>query len=180
MGLVEIFGTVNPIGMSLLKSPHTNTDCVYYHYLVERYEEHYDSRTKRREGHWVTVKNISDRIRFYLKDDTGTVMVDPTGATIEIASDFQTRMGNMRYKESYIKPDDNLYIMGSAGPKPHMTEASAAHEENIMIQKGAEDKNYLISDKSEKDLVKGLTVRSWAALAIGGILIIVAIVILLL
>jgi hypothetical protein len=175
MGLVEIVGQVIPIGSSLLKSPHTNTDCVYYHYLVERYEQHYNASTKQTESRWVTVKNISERIRFYLKDDTAAVMVEPAGASIEIGTDFETRVGDMRYKEQYIKPDETLYIMGTAGEKSGMTEASAAHEENIMIQKGKEDKKYLITDKSEKELLKSLKVRSLVAFIIGAVMIVIAI-----
>ncbi|MFH1100465.1 MAG: GIDE domain-containing protein [Methanobacteriota archaeon] len=179
MGLVEIYGQVFPVGDKLLISPHTQKSCVYYRYLVERYETHYDSRTKRTEGRWVTVKNISERISFYVKDETGTVLVDPKGAHIEISTDFQTRMGNMRYHEWVIEPNDSLYIMGSAGENPLAEKGAITSIENILIQKGKYEKFYFISDKSEKDILKMLNIKVYVCLALGVVFIVIGLIVLL-
>src|SRR3989338_8561907 len=60
MGLVEIYGEVIPIEGKLLKSPLTNTSCVYYKYTVEV-----------RGKHWNVIKKGKCTAPFYLKDETG-------------------------------------------------------------------------------------------------------------
>jgi hypothetical protein len=177
LGLVEIFGDVVATGTMILKSPHNLKDCVYYRYLVERYEQHYDPKTKSTHGSWVTVKDVTERIQFYLKDDTGSVRVEPNGARITISTDFQITSGDMRFHEWYIQPNDKLYILGTAGLNPSVSESSESHVENLLIQKGKNEKFYFISDKSEKEILKGLSLKTWACLGIGAAFILIGILI---
>jgi hypothetical protein len=179
MGLVEINGVVVPYQEKLLVSPLTKKNCVYYHYLVERYEEHYNPKTKRKEGHWVMVQNEKQNVQFSLKDDTGMVLVDPNRADVDVKKDYQTRQGNMRYSEWYIEPNDALYILGTAAENPYQKEAPAVHEENIMIQKGQYEKQYMISDKSEKQILKTLTILTYGTWCMGIVFILIGIVLLL-
>jgi len=179
MGLVEIYGDVIPAQGKTLVSPLTQKNCVYYHYLVERYEEHYNSSTKKTEGRWVTVQNEKHSIPFDLQDETGMVLVDPNQASIQISKNYETRQGNMRYTEWYIEPNEKLYILGTAGENPNRIEDSASHVENIMIQKGREEKQYLISDKSEKQLLKSLSIMMYVPWCIGIVLIVAGVIILL-
>ena len=145
MGLVEIFGQVIPIKERLFKSPFTDKECVYYQFTIEEY------RSSGKNSHWVTIKKGEQRGLFYLKDDTGMVLIDPTGAKIEARRDFEYQSGlgkdppeqvirfltannlahegffglnkTMRYQETIIVPDDTLYIMGTAGENPLKKEA---------------------------------------------------------
>ena len=167
MGLVEIYGDVIPAEGNLLISPLLKKDCVYYHYLVERYEEHYDSQTKETKGEWKTVESETKSVRFDLQDDSGKVLVDPNHADIKISKNYQTQQGDMRYSEWYIEPNEKLYILGTAGENPFKGDASVAHVDTIMIQKGKEEKQYLISDKSEKQILRGLAFKTYALWSIG-------------
>jgi len=178
IGLVEIFGQVIPIQERVVKSPFTDKDCVYYNYKIEEY------RSNGKNSSWVTIKKGEQKDLFYLKDDTGMILIDPTGAQIEAKQDFEYQSGlgkdppeqvirfltthhlthegffgfnkTMRYRETIIVPDDTLYIMGTAGENPYKKETTAHHVDSLMIQKGKQEKQYFISDKPEKQMLTNL------------------------
>ena len=66
MGLVEIYGEVQPLKDNILKSPFSNNDCVYYKYNVK------ELRQTGKSSHWVTIKKGEEKKLFYLKDETGS------------------------------------------------------------------------------------------------------------
>lgn len=195
MGLVEIFGQVIPVKNNIFKSPFTDNDCVYYRYTIEEY------KSSGKNSHWVTIKKEEQKTLFYLKDETGIVLVDPTGARIDAKKDFefQSSLGKdppeqvirfltahhlshegflglnktMRYQETIIAPNDSLYIMGTAGANPHKKEERTNHVESIMIQKGAIEKHYYISDKQEKQILTQLTLATYGTAGCGILLIII-------
>ena len=175
MGLAEVYGEVFPAEKQILKSPLADKDCVYYRFKIEEYRQSKDS------SYWATIKKGEQRVKFYLKDSTGSVLVDPEKAKIEIPADYTAESGvgkppakivqsflstqkisykgilgfnrRLRYTEYYIAPKDKLYIMGTAGDNPYVEEATAQKsEEDMMIQKGKSF--YYISDKPEKDVLK--------------------------
>lgn len=179
MGLVEIYGGVVPAEGKLLKSPFSVKDCVYCKYTIEEY------RRSGKSSHWVTVKSDVEMAPFYLKDDTGSVMIDPKGVKPEIPMDFEFNSGwgkdppesvkqflknnkmnfedflgfnkTMRYREYIIEPQNKLYVMGTAGNNPFVDLANLTENAaGIMIQKGTNDKTYYISDRQEKQILSGL------------------------
>jgi len=198
IGLVEIFGQVIPIKERIFKSPFTNKECVYYRFTIEEY------RSSGKNSQWVTIKNGEQRDLFYLKDETGMVLIDPTGATIEARRDFeyQSSLGKdpteqvirfltlnnlahegffglnktMRYRETIIIPDDSLYIMGTAGENSFNKEMTANHVDSIMIQKGKYEKQYYITDKSENQILKNLTILTYGMWVVGIALCIVGVI----
>jgi hypothetical protein len=166
MGLVEVYGEVVPAKEVVLKSPLQNKDCVYYHYTVEEY------RQSGKNSRWVTLENNTKSVEFFLRDDTGTVLVNAEGAEIEIPMDFESKtrpsffkmsvnMGPLgfslgepqrRYREWLIEPKDKLYIMGNAGDNPFVDEGTATENvADIMMQKGGP--MFYITNKTEKDVV---------------------------
>jgi len=87
MGLVEIYGQALAPQGNNLKSPFSNKDCVYYKYTVEEY------RQQGKHKRWVTVLS-GDKIRpFYVRDETGQVLVDPASAKIDIPMDNEYSSG---------------------------------------------------------------------------------------
>lgn len=166
MGLVEIYGKVVPAKEVILKSPLQNKGCVYYRYTVEEY------RSTGKSSSWVVAQSDTRGAEFFLRDETGTVLVDPNGAEIEIPMDYESRTmpsffkmsvnvgpfgfstgSRRRYREWLIEPGDKLYIMGNAGDNPFVEEGTASHsEKDIMIQKGGP--MFYITDKLEKDVLK--------------------------
>jgi hypothetical protein len=196
MGLVEVFGQVVPFKM--MKSPFSGKDCVYYRYEIQ--EEHHDNKGR---SYWATVKKAETSMPFWLKDETGSVLVDCTGAKVDIKVDsvFESGIGHdpppqvlsflktnkiahdsfigfnkhMKYIEHFIEPGDKLYIMGTASENRAGGISGARHTDNIVIQKGENEKAFYVSDRSEKEILSSLswTVRlgvfGGAALIIGSV-----------
>jgi hypothetical protein len=130
LGLIELNGKAKKA--KLIKSPVTNTDCVYYRYKVERYEG----------KHWTTVaQGNSDDCAFLLDDGSGSITVLPGDAELIMPAnyEFETGISNQphsvlkyfleansikykgllgtyptRCKEWCIRPDENIYVLGTA------------------------------------------------------------------
>ncbi len=194
MGLVEIFGKVIPIKNNLLNSPFSNTECVYYKYTVERWVKRNDRH------HWQIVNSGKTSLPFKLQDGTGSVLIDPIGANIDIESTtYSSGAGNdppliiqnflnsnnlnyegffginyrMRYRESIIVPGKNLYIIGSATDNPFKADGTAQHStEDIMIHRG-KGNLYHISQKPEKSVIKSYLMKALGGLIVGSLMIII-------
>jgi hypothetical protein len=200
MGLVEIFGEVVPTKNNILKSPFSQNDCVYYRYKIEEY------RSSGKSSHWVTIRKGTNHVYFYLKDETGMVLINPQDAKIDIPADnvFKSSMGKdpsykvqeflqkenvkfegsllginktMRYTEHFIEPKDNLYIMGTAADNPFVEDASAFKGvEDVIIKKGKHEKIYYISDRSERMILRRLNIIVFCGLVFGSLLIILGLI----
>jgi hypothetical protein len=202
MGLVELYGEIVPSKDNLLKSPFTNKDCVYYKYSVQ------ELRSTGKNTYWATIDHGEEHSLFYLKDETGSVLVDPTGANIETpvdnkidsswghdppeaAKDFLAKRNikwegflfginkKMKYIESFIAPGDKLYIMGTADDNPYVKDASTEKSaEDIMITKGKFEKFYYISDKREEAVLFRFKAKTYGGIISGSILIIISLIVL--
>ena len=175
MGLVEVYGKVVQYRGEVLKSPFTARDCVYSRFSIEEY------RSSGKHSRWVTVRKGVGFVPFYVEDETGSVLVDPKGAGVEILRDnefesgfmkdppegvkrFLRRSGmdfegffgvnrRMRYRESFIEGGDMLYVMGTAGDNPFVEEGTfEGGAGDIMVRKGSGGFFY-ISDRSEKRIL---------------------------
>lgn len=200
MGLVEIYGEVVARIDNILKSPFSQNDCVYYRYKIEEY------RSSGKSSHWATIRKGSNYVYFYLKDDTGKVLIDPHDAKIDIPSDnvFKSSIGKdpsykiqqflqkenvrfegsllginrtLRYTEYFIAPKDKLYILGTAADNPFVKDASALKGvDDVIIKKGDHEKFYYISDKSERMILKRLNLIVICGFMFGSILIILGLI----
>ncbi|MFC1722603.1 GIDE domain-containing protein [Nanoarchaeota archaeon] len=191
MGLVEIKGKVLK-GEKVLSSPFSSKPCVWYKYKIEEY------RKQGKNSRWVTIKHGREGVHFKLQDNTDDVLVDPEGAQIDIPQDgqFKSGVGNgapamiqqfcdaqgirtkgwffnrqMKYTEYFIEPGDDLYIIGTAGDNPFVDDTTGKKNvDDIMIQKGKNEKFYYISDKGEKGVLKTLKWKVFGGLAGGAVL----------
>lgn len=194
MGLVEIVGKVITIKGNTLQSPFSLTDCVYYKYSVERWVKQNDSH------HWQVVNSGKSSLPFLINDETGSVLVNPVGANIDIKyTTFTSDSGHdpppiirnflgaqnlnyegffginykMRYREAVIVPNEKLYIIGTAADNPFKLDGSAQHSvEDIMIHKG-KGKIYFISQKPENKVIKSYLIKSIAGLLVGSFIIVI-------
>jgi hypothetical protein len=197
MGFVEISGKVIPLSsMHTFLSPFSNQKCVYYRYTIEEY------RQSKNSSYWVVIKQDTREEKFYVKDETGQVLIDPANATIDISKDteYNSRMGKdpplrvikflnkqnvryegilfginktMRYREYLIKPEDTLYIMGTAEDNPYVKDATTTEgTADLMIKKGKHIKLFLISEKSEKKILQKYTLLPIFFLLFGTIILI--------
>ncbi len=170
MGLVEVCGTAESADGAYLTSPFACAPCVYYQYKIE------EERGSGKHRHWATVASGQSVQPFLVKDDTGSVPVDPLGAELNLNADrsYQTglfssgdneafRMGlrrlalstsvfgsTLRCKETFISAGDPIYVLGTA-----VGSAGA-----VVIAQGGRGDSFYLSDGSEKDLLGSLKTQA--------------------
>ncbi len=182
LGLVEIEGLAQPVE-HLLSSPFSGLPCVFFSYAVE---EHVGSGKRAR---WETIaKDISEQ-PFFVRDTTEQVLVIPLGAELILpdertyrnnwlgalpptAIDGLNRLGisteawignkTLRCRESFIQPDEQVYVLGTAQEHLGATER-VEHSARLYIG-NSRDHEFIISNRSEKDLLSRL---QWHVLAYG-------------
>lgn len=170
-GIVEVKGKTMPL--IKMKSPLTDQDCVYYTYKIEELRRGHKGRS-----YWATVKRGSSYDPFYLMDQTGIVRVNPVKAKTDLALSFKDSSGfmndpspnaqrflgqmgisstnfigmnrRMRFSESVIKPNQAIYVLGTALG----WHSGGKDQEKFVIQKGGFMTPFLLTTKSEEQLVK--------------------------
>jgi len=182
LGLVEISGQAHP-EEDLLSAPFSGLPCVFYSYSVE---EHVGSG---KHARWETIAKGASGQSFFVNDSTGQVLVTPFGAELILPDELTYRndwlrelpplavaglnrlgisterwMGSktLRCRETVIKQEEQVYVLGTAQERLCEEE----HTENsarLYIGK-SQDHEFIISDRSEKDLLSRL---GWQALAYG-------------
>lgn len=97
-GVVEAENTIN--------SPHTNTPCVYYHYVIEEYRRTGKSST------WTVTKNEVNYVPFYIKDRRGNrIKVEPKGIDKDM-SEFSFPISSKYFaQKQYYSEIDGTYTV---------------------------------------------------------------------
>jgi len=193
IGLVEVKGTAEceqPVRSFL-----GGTACVHYHYEVLEHwsrtvtESYTDSkgnrRTRtRRESGWKSVASDSVSVNFYVRDETGAVLVRPSGATIEPTVFF----------EQTVTPGDALYYgkgpptavahsdhrrrfveHGIALHAPLFVVGQAREREDVVAPEIAANPDadlFLISTRTEEKVQGGAALGSWVCWGIGLVVIV--------
>jgi hypothetical protein len=189
MGLVELKGKA-VAAKETLTAPLSGKKCFRYWWIVE--ELHHD-----KDGHeqWRTVKSGSNAVPFHLQDSTGKVLIDCTAGEIDVPTTYNVGSGighdppkevqafldkegikwsgwvfnkPMRYRESALVPNTQLYLMGEAMDNPEVS-ASPEHTENIIVRKG-KDKIMYISTRDEKKITRSLAIGGVIAIIFGIVL----------
>lgn len=170
-----------------IRSQHTNTDCVWHHsQILREYEETVTtrdskgiSRTEIKRGSEV-VSEITNKTDFEIDDGTGRINVDSDSSEIVsklIYNNFQPgeyrgtihinfgpisgrRTLGYRYKEEIIPINQNLYIIGEASDRDGTLEIKKPLDKK---------KKYIISVKSEEELIKSYKSKA-TGLLIGSII----------
>ncbi|RZM75201.1 E3 ubiquitin ligase family protein [Leptolyngbya iicbica] len=159
-----------------LQSEHQQAPCVYYVSTVTReYEE------KNEEGKLVRKTEQVSRHRqftkFWLKDDTGSIVVNPDGAaidTVEIMNELrEERSGatlGYRYQESVLPVGKEVLVLGAV---------SDATGKVVIGQPTQTDHKYLISLKDEEHLAiatsrsaQNMGIAMFVMLGLGAVLLI--------
>jgi hypothetical protein len=150
IGLVEISGLAT--GPYVIQSPMKQADCFYYRSIA------WELRQQGKNREWVKIGEESLHIPFYVDDGTGTLLVDPTNAEMDLhcdlkeeygglisfsrsemssgVSDFLSRHGanfsrRLKVEEYCIKPKNFLFILGTLAQNPHRdAQATAIPAEN--------------------------------------------------
>jgi hypothetical protein len=184
VGLVEVSGSARPEGAPL-RAPFSGLPCVLYSYTVEQ------RRQSGKENTWETIAKGTSAEPFYVQDETGRVLVVPFDARL-ILPDKRTTRSNwtgclpqetilgllklgvavdgwfgertIRCSEAFILPEERVYVMGTA-QEQRGTGGGAGSSTQLYIA-SSRDNEFIISDRSEKELLSRLQWELWAT--IGG------------
>lgn len=188
IGLVELSGTAE--SAAPLRSFLRGATCVHYAYDVQEHwsrtvtESYTDSKGQRRtrtrhESGWTTVADGGELQDFYLRDDTGAVLIRPAGAKLEPAVVFDETVSpgdslyyskgpagaiahsdhRRRFVERAIRLHAPLYVVGQARERDDIVAPEIAASRDATM--------FLISTRSEKSVQTGFAVWSWVCWAIG-------------
>jgi hypothetical protein len=137
MGLVEINGVAT--GPYLINSPLKQMSCYYYRSIAWQYQQ------RGKNSEWVKVAEESLHVPFYMDDSSGKLLVDPTGAEMDLHCDlheeynrsvllsgtempgsvytFLSRHGvdssrRIKVEERCIAPNNSLFVLGTLSQNP--------------------------------------------------------------
>jgi hypothetical protein len=137
MGLVEINGVAT--GPYAINSPLKQISCYYYRSIAWQYQQ------RGKNSEWVKVAEESLHVPFYMDDGSGKMLVDPTGAEMDLHCDmhqeynrsvllsgpempgsvytFLSRHGvdssrRIKVEECCITPNNPLFVLGTLSQNP--------------------------------------------------------------
>lgn len=159
VGMAEVGGTVECAAP--LRSFLAECDCVHYRYSVEEHwrrtvtESYTDKDGNRRtrtrvESGWTTVDSGGDLCRFFLRDDTGALRIDPDGAEVNAnlvfdetcgegsalyygkgpAGSVRDSTGRRCFKEHAIRVGDAVEVIGQARERRDTVAAEITADES--------------------------------------------------
>ena len=179
MGIVEISGRI--VSEQVLTAPYSKSPCVYYRSEMQIYRS-YRSSDDEVDYRWETLSSESFKIPFWIKDETGQILVDPEGAEFKISDrafgflkpdgtpqedaseNFSPQAGDQQYVEKYLSPNDVIFVFGTAGLK------TDGAKSQIVIQRGTTNPTFIISEDRQKDVVSDTKWEMIAGLAYGVVL----------
>ena len=153
-GLTEVQGHVARYQDGCeLSAPHSGKPCVYYRHKLE------ERRGSGKERRWVTLSDDRAQLPFYCVDATGQILVDSSQADLYLSPQI-AREGKLRHTEWLICPEDRIYVLGPALINP------ALHNHLMLAYEDAETP-FLISLRSEEELVRGKAAAGFCYLNLG-------------
>lgn len=133
MGLVELNGM--PVGPAMIPAGISGDPCFYYRAIA------WESQKSGKDSEWKQVADESLFVPFFLKDDTGSMLIHAQGADMDVHRNFKDEFGgsffeggnvpegpvqmfllrhgllgkHVRLEEHCIKPDLPLFVVGTLG-----------------------------------------------------------------
>jgi E3 Ubiquitin ligase len=98
MGLVEVNGLAT--GPHTIPAPITGIPSYYYRSVA------WQLKRSGKNEHWEKVADESQHVPFFIDDNTGTVLVDPQGAEMDIHRDFSELYSNSLFSDSLGVPSN--------------------------------------------------------------------------
>ncbi len=190
IGLVELKGAAE--AETPLTAYLSGRRCVYYRFRVDEHwsrtvtETYTDNKGRtatrtRHESGWTTVATSGEMTDFYLRDDTGALLVRPAGAKIEPAGFYDETCGRdnplyyskgpqetvpnsdhrRRFVETGIPLHAPLYLVGRARERADLVAPEIAADNEAAM--------FLISTRTEEKVRAGMGRTSWALLFLGAV-----------
>ena len=180
-GLNEVKGSV--MSDAPLQTYLTEKPSVWYEWSIsehwkktERYRDKDGNQKTRTKSGWRKVDSGGSFQSFFLKDDTGELLIEPEGAKVDAPSTMSSSCSptdpfyyekgpdraiansthRRRFSERSLTPNDERYILGPAKLRQEVAKP--------MIAQSKEAKYYFISTKSETQIIRSKNV--WAFIII--------------
>lgn len=204
MGLVEVNGMALPFKQSILRGPFIKKECVHYKCTVEKLvssgkSSHWELINTEEKGDYFYLQDDTGKVLVQVRGaeykvpadfqlQTGGIwhsgLPDSLKEYLEAdgikTTDLLGFSYSFRLMEYDIEIGDKLYLLGTAGKNPYDDpNVFEADVEHVMIQKGDNNDRFIISEKSEKELLMELTRNSFLGIFGGGALSIVCLFLLL-
>ena len=123
-------------------------------------------------GFFGTIGNLISTLNQF--NTTQKNMIDTSKLNLTLLENNKTTffnsVGDRKYFEYYLEPNEELYIIGTATNAPKV---------NIQIQKGENEPTFIISNNSEKTLINTLRLEMIGCFILGSILFVAGIIIIL-
>lgn len=146
-GMIELIGiaAIDETREALKSFPGAYT-CVYFHEVA---------MSRSGEG-WMLDSDRQGSRRFYCRDETGRILVDPKGATFLVDWSVDTD----RQRLQIIRPGEQVYVLGKAeiDPKTH---------DRLIVTAGEDDVPFIISSLPEQEILYRLARSSLLWLNLG-------------
>lgn len=104
-----------------------------------------------------TLKNIGKPDR--MMENAGELNLSPIDPGKKFS--FRSKVGDRKYFEYFMSDRDNLFLMGTAANSPDVPD-------RVLIKKGENEPTYMISDKSENEMLRSLRGKMILGFALGG------------
>jgi hypothetical protein len=171
----EVVGTAEPGEAGVLKAPESGVDAVWHStkvthkYWVMEEQRDGDSVRRTRAEREETVSDLQSDAPFLVRDESGTILVSPAGATVDepeqvvdrferasvgesiaegvlsslIRSGSDTGTIGFQHEEWVLRPGARLYVHGEA------TDATGS----VSFAAPSDDGDFIVSTRSEADVV---------------------------
>jgi uncharacterized tellurite resistance protein B-like protein len=139
-GITEVVGTIQPRD-TVISARYTGDAVVYCKYLLQRWQK------SGKNSSWVTVESGLQFNVFNVRDDSGEIPVNPTGAEVHAARTYLHRSGNLKYHEWTLRADQDVYVLGPAVLDDPM-------DRELIIKHSREERHFVISDQGENPLMR--------------------------
>lgn len=170
-GTVEVQGEVEQLEAALLSTEYTDTPAVAYKYRLKVHEE---NRSNDAGAEWQTVDSGTETQPFYVTDGTGSVAVDPDGATVsldteQISGGSEIDIGpvdastSKRY-EGLLAPGDQVHVFG----QKRDARGDAPGDEQFYVGAGGQTDAFTVTDATESRTVLRFMWRGFSRL-VGGL-----------
>ncbi|MCP4566200.1 MAG: hypothetical protein GY841_01330 [FCB group bacterium] len=125
-------------------------------------------------GSLKAIPKIIEALKNFDPQDPGSLNIDDSDLVpMSERQGLQSiRIGDRKYYEYIIEPDDNLFVLGTAAADP-------TTPDGVVIRRGKNEKTFIISDKGEKAVLASLKKTVRTCFIFGGIFLAAGIVILL-
>ena len=138
VGLTEVKGRAVK-EESWLTSRYAKQRCCWFRYVKQQ------RQGSGKDAKWVTIASGEEKTPFALKDDSGSIQIDPQKASVTGRRVFHVRSGNIIRTEWAVDAKDLLYVLGPAGLK-------SAEDDFLTIAHQPDDR-FLISVESERKIM---------------------------